>query len=622
MISFVEPRPLSPMSNYATNRCLQWCGHEMRLATNLVFLIRSENHDPSAKKLTFFRFGEAFLGWMLQMGQAMTKAEMNMRKMAESRESELFAFINARYRDNLRKSSGHVIGSPLDFRIIIDTMQSIFDMGANGNPLLSEHLRPFSANKDKLSIMLNTSGVGLALKEVKQDELMVFTRDECFRRLSLIALSAGDVRVLCGYGQYLQPATYSSTWLTVPTKLQGAPKDFLTLPRESHLSIGCESHHEYVELDLSVLNSLPDFRALSLSSKSVDRATDLFRKHLDIDMFRSSRDMQITTLACILECGKSWTLDVLKNSQRAGVQQILQWTAFSHRLFDPSSSADMGPDVHKMVELLLDFNFQSPKDWRAGLWVTNLNDSEEMILVYTPSGYEGSIVLAVPEILKSVGGGYFSCAWVLSKAESTASDDDSPRWTLLGKSPLMCRPGFADGLANVSKTWRKQRVFGIAATDSRSKSIEGLDILFSKLGGRYVPFPDLFQGAMPPAPKPMSPAIASSIPAGNFRASSQQVSLGDNCMLKAWCEDSHRKWRQSNLNLNNVLGNSDGFFRWVSTGSTGNFKESARNIRLTDDGAILQAELRNNSGEWKQSQISLNDRITNAEGQLRYLGLS
>ena len=596
----------------------------MRLAANLVFLVRCENHDPSPKHLLFFRFGEAFLNWMLQMGLAMTKAENNLGKLSHSRESDLFAFLNARYRDNLRKSSGHIIGSPLDFRIITDTMQSIFKMGAGGNPLLGEHLRPFSANKDKLSIMLNISGVGLALKEVKPEGLTAYTRDECFRRLSLIALSAGDVRVLCGYGQYLQPATYSSTWLTMPTKIQGPPKDFLTLPRESDISIGCESHHEYIELDLSILNSFPDFCTLTPSSKSVDHATDIFTRFLDMDMFRSSRDMQITTLACIIECGWSWTLDVLANSKRTDVQQIRQWTTLARCLFEPNSAADMGPEVHNLVQLLLDFNFQPPKDWRAGLWGTKLKNSEERILVYTPSGYEGNIVLAVPNILESVGGGHFRCVWALSKADPTSSDEDSLTWTLLGKSPLMCRPAFVHALANISKTQRKQRVFGLSTKDPQSKNLEGLDELFSKDGGRYVAFPDLFQDVVPPAPKATlaAPASASSTRAGNFRASSQQVSISNNCMLTAWCEDSNGKWRQTNLNLNDILGNSDGRFLWVSPGSAGNFQENARNIGLTEDGAILQAELRNNRGEWKQSRISLDDRITNAEGHLRYLRLS
>lgn len=129
------------------------------------------------------------------------------------------------------------------------------------------------------------------------------------------------------------------------------------------------------------------------------------------------------------------------------------------------------------------------------------------------------------------------------------------------------------------------------------------------------------------------------------------------------------------LNLNNVLSNEDGHFRWArggcggggggssvtvsqgdtlraiaqrhncnfeelakrnnlanpdmiypgqvlqvpGGGSVGNFSSSARDIRLVDGGRVLEAELRNGRGDWHRSRIDLDERIGNQNGRLSFV---
>ncbi|KAI1473029.1 carbohydrate-binding module family 50 protein [Daldinia caldariorum] len=156
--------------------------------------------------------------------------------------------------------------------------------------------------------------------------------------------------------------------------------------------------------------------------------------------------------------------------------------------------------------------------------------------------------------------------------------------------------------------------------------------------------------------------------AGNFSSSSRDIHLEGDYDLRATCERREGGSHVSTLNLNEILSNEDGHFRWVSGGSgastvtvqqgdtlrdiarrhncsfdeiarrnnlanpdmiypgqilqvpggsTGNFSSSARDIRLVDGGRVLEAELRNTRGEWHRSRINLDERIGNSDGHLR-----
>ncbi|KAI5859895.1 carbohydrate-binding module family 50 protein [Durotheca rogersii] len=159
---------------------------------------------------------------------------------------------------------------------------------------------------------------------------------------------------------------------------------------------------------------------------------------------------------------------------------------------------------------------------------------------------------------------------------------------------------------------------------------------------------------------------------GNFSSSSHDVHLEGDYDLRATCKRRDGGSQQSTLNLNEIISNEDGHFRWARGGhgggggsvtvqqgdtlrdiarrsgcsfeeiarindisnpdmiypgqtlrvpgqSGGNFSASARDVRLVDGGRVLEAELRNSRGDWRRSRIDLDEHITNQDGYLRYV---
>ncbi|KAI6090300.1 carbohydrate-binding module family 50 protein [Hypoxylon rubiginosum] len=158
--------------------------------------------------------------------------------------------------------------------------------------------------------------------------------------------------------------------------------------------------------------------------------------------------------------------------------------------------------------------------------------------------------------------------------------------------------------------------------------------------------------------------------AGNFTSTSYDIHLEGDYDLRATCKRRDGETNASTLNLNSILSNEDGHFRWARGGSgpstvtvqqgdtlrdiarrfgcsfeeiarrndianpdmiypgqtlqvpgqsVGNFSSSARDIRLVDGGRALEAELRNTSGDWHRSRIELDERIGNADGNLHFI---
>ncbi|KAI1777985.1 carbohydrate-binding module family 50 protein [Hypoxylon cercidicola] len=158
--------------------------------------------------------------------------------------------------------------------------------------------------------------------------------------------------------------------------------------------------------------------------------------------------------------------------------------------------------------------------------------------------------------------------------------------------------------------------------------------------------------------------------AGNYTSSSHDIHLEGDYDLRATCKRLDGETQVSTLNLDEVLRNEDGHFRWargdagsstvtVQQGDTlrdiarrfncgfeeiarsngianpdmiypgqtlqvpgrpaGNFSASARDIRLVDGGRALEAELKNVNGDWHRSRIELDERIGNNDGNLRFV---
>ncbi|KAM0255546.1 hypothetical protein ACHAQJ_005693 [Trichoderma viride] len=97
----------------------------------------------------------------------------------------------------------------------------------------------------------------------------------------------------------------------------------------------------------------------------------------------------------------------------------------------------------------------------------------------------------------------------------------------------------------------------------------------------------------------------------SFEASASNIFLEDGHILCATVCREDGEWVDSRIDLNEFIGNEDGWFMWDGV----NFSESANEIRL--EGTNLTAELPMRDGGYRERQgIQLGDRISNRDGQL------
>ncbi|KAB5587825.1 hypothetical protein CTheo_8733 [Ceratobasidium theobromae] len=110
-------------------------------------------------------------------------------------------------------------------------------------------------------------------------------------------------------------------------------------------------------------------------------------------------------------------------------------------------------------------------------------------------------------------------------------------------------------------------------------------------------------------PPPTSPYYNMS-----FQESSQNIRIDDGHVLVAECCDEGGNWHWSSIDLNQFIGNEDGYFMWDGV----NFSHSGSNISL--EGSKLCASLQCADGSWNEEYqgIELGDRIANINGQLVY----
>jgi hypothetical protein len=102
--------------------------------------------------------------------------------------------------------------------------------------------------------------------------------------------------------------------------------------------------------------------------------------------------------------------------------------------------------------------------------------------------------------------------------------------------------------------------------------------------------------------------------AGNYSASSRGARLEDDGRtLVADCRDTNGHHRESRIDLNACLTNTNGSLRWARGG---NFRPSARDVSLVDGGRVLEAELGDGRGGWIRNHIRLDERIENSNGRL------
>ena len=95
-----------------------------------------------------------------------------------------------------------------------------------------------------------------------------------------------------------------------------------------------------------------------------------------------------------------------------------------------------------------------------------------------------------------------------------------------------------------------------------------------------------------------------------FGSTSTDIELSGT-ILSAMCQDSEGDYHNSNIDLDNYISNNERKLEWGGS----SFSQSCSNINL--NGTILSATCLNSEGEEFDSSIDLNHYICNNEGSLQ-----
>ncbi|KAE8362532.1 Cyanovirin-N [Aspergillus caelatus] len=101
----------------------------------------------------------------------------------------------------------------------------------------------------------------------------------------------------------------------------------------------------------------------------------------------------------------------------------------------------------------------------------------------------------------------------------------------------------------------------------------------------------------------------------SFHESAEDIEIRDGHILFAKLTNEEGELQDSEINLNDFLGNNDGHFEWDG----GNFSETAEDVRFEIEGddevPILRAVLFNGEGEPVESDVNLSERVFNRNGE-------
>ncbi|OGM46109.1 cyanovirin-N [Aspergillus bombycis] len=105
----------------------------------------------------------------------------------------------------------------------------------------------------------------------------------------------------------------------------------------------------------------------------------------------------------------------------------------------------------------------------------------------------------------------------------------------------------------------------------------------------------------------------------SFHLSAEDIEIRDNHILFARLKDEDGEFQESEINLDDFLGNNDGSFEWDGE----NFSGSAENVRFEIEGdgevPVLRADLFNESGEAVGSDVNLSERVINENGHFAFV---
>jgi hypothetical protein len=313
-----------------------WCAYEMRMGHSHVFLVPCVSDDDD-EIFTFIRFTGAFFLHMLILAAELP----SLNSTHQARLQTLLEFfirqsiLDERRAITLQNPSAKFPQLP-ETTSFVPLIAETFKQKAGGNPRLPEYLRRLDANRDRISIALNSAGIPLTL--IPSSPLQrPSIEDECIRQLLLIGLAARDPVTLCTAGTPLQLHDGSNSWLCRPTSLD-VPRGVQSLPRFADsgtpITQGSDGRAEYVQLDLIFLDLPHRSQRNPMFPTHIQRARAVVELCIQYQLPCSSgiwntwqgvgagnaraeglKNVFAQTLACLFDCGAQWLLDVSTSLQ-------------------------------------------------------------------------------------------------------------------------------------------------------------------------------------------------------------------------------------------------------------------------------------------------------------------
>lgn len=292
-----------------------WCAHELRMGKQHAFLVRCT--DNSGRPATVFRFDGGFLIHMICLAIEIP-GQSNLTSIKVKLREQMTVIDGISKRGQLNNH--------------LDAFSHIFKFDAGGDPKLPQQLRELDANRDKLTIVLNSIGSGLKLNYPLPEGMfkLLATHIGCFHIISLLALAANDPAVLCTSGEALLPGNSLGrfSWLRWPGMHD---EDNMALEGRaridsSRMLINSRPETQTIQLDLVLLGET--LKTEQTLSTYIRKAEELIQYCIDNDVgdkgerFYNWRQLvrldaevyqkYTQIVACILQCGLPWILDAVR----------------------------------------------------------------------------------------------------------------------------------------------------------------------------------------------------------------------------------------------------------------------------------------------------------------------
>jgi hypothetical protein len=463
-----------------------WCAHEMRSGQSHVFVVPCYSaYDDRVS--TVIRFTGAFFLHLLVLASEIypiTPAyHGKLRSLHEFFHQRITsdgdAFLAAQ-----RPDTPQMLVS--DGVTLIPNIAETFQLQAGGNPRLPPHLRQQDANRDKMGIALNASGLPLAMTSVH-----TLTRpnieDECLRSLLLVGLAARDPVALCTTGAPLRLHDGSTSWLSRPTPLDmnstlPAPVRFSR--RATPISQGSDGRAEFAQLDLVFLdlphrnNPNPSFSTqVSRARKLVDLCIQyqldgsaLWNSWQVPDHPRAStmRNTFIQTLACVFECGPQWLLELSSRLRPYNVPvmepHVIEMLLNPHLILHNYVLLSEGQAAFSSLITFVSTLITSGIPWASGasehshgpLIVSGPDSSSSpesprayggKAIIFAPFQHSKTLLIAVPAAVKDAHYDTLARGWVVTSMNPyTGSAKRTVSWTLQSKGVIYGDAMFANKL--------------------------------------------------------------------------------------------------------------------------------------------------------------------------------